>query len=182
MTFAQLSKAAAKLPPPARPLPVPAALPDPGPTTLPSATDGAEPCGFLGPDWVPPVDLNSAALGGYRATPPSCFAPDERTLTTVPSLASLSLPDGVEPSIPAGEAAALHRIGRLCADPAWVAGFAKPKSSPAASVDDFLEGTMFRSADQGPRGKGGGERGGGGSTFVLSPYLKCGPSPARLAP
>ena len=167
-TFAQLAKATEKLPSPARPLPVPESLPDPGPVLLPD-----DEAGFLGPGWVAPVDLNGADLGGYRTEPPSCFDPAERTLTTAPSEASLGLSADVDRTIPGGESAALHRLQRLCADPAWVAGFAKPKSSPAACVDDFMEGEVYRGEYQGSSNKAGAQQVGGGSTFVLSPFLKC---------
>lgn len=167
-TFAQLAKATEKLPAPARPLPIPENLPDPGPILLPD-----DEAGFLGSGWIAPIDLNGAELGGYRTSPPSCFDPSERSLTTVPSESSLGLPDDVDRSIPGGESAALYRLQRLCSDPAWVAGFAKPKSSPAACVDDFMEGEIYRGEYQGTGGQAGSKTVGGGSTFVLSPFLKC---------
>lgn len=169
MTFAQVVKASKSLPAPARPIPPPETLPPPGPVLLPD-----DRAGFLGEGWVAPVDLNSAELGGYRQTPPTCFSPSERTSTDVPMLESLALPvDELDSTIPAGEQAALDRLRRLCADPGWVAGFAKPKSSPALAVEDFLEGEMYRGESQGGQGSGKKEKGGGGSTFVLSPFLKC---------
>lgn len=91
----------------------------------------------------------------------------------VPTLESLALPvDELDSTIPAGEQAALDRLRRLCADTGWVAGFAKPKSSPAVAVENFLEGEMYRGESQGGQGSGKKEKG-GGSTFVLSPFLKC---------
>lgn len=166
MTVAQWAKAAAKLPAPALPLPVPTSLPPMGPTPLP--TDGFLPVGV----WEPPaVDLNSTALGGYRSEPPTCFVPPLSLSTEVPTPESLSLPPLDAPSlIPGGETVALARLGRLLEDKEWVAAFAKPASSPAAVLSDFVEGPVWRSDAQGS--KGDKKEMTGGSTFVLSMFLK----------
>jgi cryptochrome len=168
MTVAQWAKAAAKLPAPALPLPVPTSLPQIGPTPLPIQ-------GFMPPgEWAPPsIDLNSTDFGGYRDTPPTCFLFPHSLNMDVPTPESLSLPPLEGPSlIPGGELVALARLSRLLEDKAWVAAFAKPGSSPAAVLSDFVEGEVWRSDAQGPAGKGERKERTGGSTFVLSMFLK----------
>ncbi|KAK0540591.1 hypothetical protein OC835_000608 [Tilletia horrida] len=121
-------------------------------------------------DTASTLDLNAASAGGDRLPDPakgrvSCydtvFGPDddaaERELDAlfgVPTLASLGM-DAVaagalaEAVIKGGETEALRRLDALLARKAYLATFAKPKTSPAQPADDP-------------------------ATTVMSPYLKFG--------
>lgn len=114
----------------------------------------------------PKVDLNSAQLGGQRKpdgkvtcydtlTGPDQDAKDgDKDNFTVPTLTSLGMDPAAcgaapEASVPGGETEALRRLEKICKDAAYVATFAKPKTSPSS---DTLEP----------------------STTLLSPFLKFG--------
>lgn len=115
---------------------------------------------------LPKVDLNSADLGGQRKPDGkvTCYdtisGPDQdakdsnKDSFTVPTLTSLGMDPaacGANPdsSVPGGEKEALRRLEQICKDKAYVATFAKPKTSPSS---DTLEP----------------------STTLLSPFLKFG--------
>ncbi|KAL7412452.1 DNA photolyase [Mrakia frigida] len=121
-TVAQWGKAAAKLPSPSLPLPVPTSLPPMGPTPLPTL-------GFLPlTEWKPPLDINSIDLGGDRTSPPTCFLPPLSLTTTIPTPESLSLPPRTaSPLVPGGELIALARLEKVLKNKEWIAAFSKPR-------------------------------------------------------
>ncbi|CAO1622404.1 unnamed protein product [Sympodiomycopsis kandeliae] len=152
----------------AKPVDTPKSLPDPAPPGSDKAdlkklfdliSDLPEYAKTPGP---PKVDLNSAALGGQRQEGKdgtvTCYdtvaAGDktEKDPFAVPTLATLGYPDPdnkLAKPIKGGTKEALRRLKENTEDPAYLATFAKPKTSPSTDPD-------------------------APSTSLLSPYIKFG--------
>ena len=177
-SMSQLQKAVSSLPSPPKPLEAPKELPLPlvkagdKPKSisavlqeLAKSLQGIDP--YIQNPGPPKVDLNASANGGERQADVTCYdqvhgdkaAKKESPDTTeadfaVPTLASLGMDPksaGVaeKSAVAGGEQEALKRLAELLKDPAYLATFAKPKTSPSS---DYVDP----------------------STTLLSPFIKFG--------
>lgn len=122
MSMAQTQKAAAGLGDPAKPIPAPTSLPDPGDTDL-SSIDHEKP--------DPTPDLNSAHrnLSKKESQYTSIMGPDEDF--AIPTLSEMGISPATTPHR-GGETIALATLSTIVSDSDYTGLFEKPKTAPTA--------------------------------------------------
>jgi cryptochrome len=121
MSMSQLQKACATLGEPAKPIPAPTSIPDPGDVDL-SSIDHEIP--------VPEPDFNAAHRTAGKESQYKSIMGSEKDFA-VPTLAEMGIPAATT-TIRGGETLALSKLAELCSDSYYIGTFEKPKSAPTA--------------------------------------------------